>query len=504
MEEFLKSKQFKILGCIFILISILHVAYATITMRGMYEDGGDYMFNILNNIPHKNYVVVTDYDHTRFCIAALIDYPIYLLNIIFPIHNKFFLMMFFTFNMLGFPLLALWWNYNLTKRTQRLDIFYWSLFTYSLILITFSIFSVVEIIIGGILNFILFNYLAGNINYKKRDIFCIIFLLIIMFGTYEYNIFLGPIFFLASFIYAKKEPDKRNRIIKRLIGIGALFASIFDIIYMINIPGESNEIIRFIKEGYDFLPNALNLNISFSFIALVLLFLFIFKKKKAGIISLILCSILFILNIYRLSGILQDSIYPMWEQHMRTIPCYTIPLIFLIIYLFDLFKKPLNYTKLTNYICIVLLCGIAQSCWQMAGTYFWDKNIQYMKSELNKTNDLLYIPSEHEEISGFHNPQLRRFIWHGLLTKSSILFSDTYEQKTLLMSYDKQMDNGNYNYREELYYAEGEDNKISLPYGGLYDIKNRFWDLTKCAEALRQYDIEHHIHDNKESDIIEE
>ena len=47
MEELKNNKQFKILAWIFIIVSIFHVLYATITMRGMYMDGGFYMIELL-------------------------------------------------------------------------------------------------------------------------------------------------------------------------------------------------------------------------------------------------------------------------------------------------------------------------------------------------------------------------------------------------------------------------------------------------------------------------
>ena len=138
------------------------------------------------------------------------------------------------------------------------------------------------------------------------------------------------------------------------------------------------------------------------------------------------------------------------------------------------------------------MCGIMQTAWQLVDTYYWDKNIQYMKSELNKTQDLLYIPSDHEEISSFFNPALRRYIWHGVFTSTSILFSESYEQKTLLLNYDEPIDGGNGSYREFLYIPKNNPDMIAIPWGW-FNIKNKFWDLTKCADALKKYDIEHNI-----------
>ena len=130
----------------------------------------------------------------------------------------------------------------------------------------------------------------------------------------------------------------------------------------------------------------------------------------------------------------------------------------------------------------------------MVNTYYWDKNIKYMKAELEKTNALLYIPSEHELIADFHTPTLRRFIWHGAYAFTSILFSDTYEQKTLLVNYDFSDDNiGNQTFRERLFILPNDKNYMMIPYGRVIKIKNKYWDLTKCAEALDKHNKKYNI-----------
>jgi hypothetical protein len=185
------------------------------------------------------------------------------------------------------------------------------------------------------------------------------------------------------------------------------------------------------------------------------------------------------------------SVYPMWEQHLRTIPCWGLPIIFIIMDGYNKFKKEVNLLRFNNLICIVLICGIFQTIWQINNTYYWNKNIEYMKSELKNSNTLLYIPSEHEEISGFHNEKLRRYIWHGIFVATSILFSDTKEQKTLLMNYDVQQDPGNNNFREALYVVDKDT--ISIPYATRIKIKNRYWDLQKCAAAVNEYNKKHNF-----------
>ena len=495
MDKFFKDKQVIFLLFIFLIISIVHIIYAAMTLRGLYEDGAPFMLEQLNNLSNGIYKVVADYQgHPRFCIAVLMQFPMLFSHFVLFVKSKFALLYIFNLSLFGIPILALVWNYFLAKRGKRPDLFFWSLFSYSTFLITFLIFAIVESIIGGILNFILYTYIAGKLDYKKIDIAAIIFLLIMMCGTYEYVIFIGPIFLAAAIFHAKREENPYNKKIKIFAGLGAFLASVFNLLFVIFIPeGEADEISRFLKEFTDFMPFALDLNISISLITLAILAVVVFRKTKISVFFTAFCSLIMFYNLYRLLNIPEASIMPMWETHLRTIPCYMIPLIFFIIAIKDILKKEINNVRLINCTCIVLLCAICQTFWQLVDTYYWDKNIRYMKDELAKTQELLYIPSEHEEISSFINEDLRRYIWHGVYAATSILFSDTYEQKTLLVNYDESQSDGNYSYREVLYVVK-DSPYISIPFGGYYNIKNKFWDLTKCAKALDKYNKEHKIY----------
>ncbi len=491
MEELKNNKLLKILFVAFIIISIIHIIYATITMRGMYCDGGFYMLDLLNNFSSEIYKLSFDETHPRFMISFLMQYPAIFAHSILHITNKFVLMGIYSFVQFALPIIFLLWNFLLTKRTKRIDILFWNIFTYGVIICPFMIFSVVESIIGVSLHFILWNYLCAKIDYKKTDIIFILFLLTMMFGTYEYVAFLGIIFFFAHFHYVMQEKDFKNQCVKTLIGVGSLAASIYNIIFMLKTDGERGEIIRYIGEATDYFPHLLELNTLFSIITIIILILISLKKEQ---ISKLLMSSIFITYTITLIYLLNTpltSIYPMWEGHLRTIPCWFIPILFTILVIKDMVSDKINEKRYINFICIALICCIFQTSWQMVNTYYWNKNIEYMRNELQNYNGLLYIPSEHEEISGFHNKELRRYIWHGIFPATSILFSKEYKQKTLLLSYDKPQDPGNGTFRNRLYVIS--DKKMSIPFGTAIDIKNDYWDLTDCAKALDKYNKENKI-----------
>ena len=491
MEESENNKQLKLLFIVFILISIIHIIYATITMRGMYCDGGFYMLDLLNNFSSKIYKLSFDETHPRFMMSFLMQFPIIVAHALFYIKNKFILMGIYSFVQFTLPIIFLLWNFLLTKRTKRIDILFWNIFTYCVIICPFMIFSVVESIIGFSLHFILWNYLSAKIDYKKTDIIFILFLLTMMFGTYEYVAFLGIIFFLAHFHYVIQEKDFKNQCIKTLIGLGSLSASIYNIIFMLKTEGESGEIIRFIRETTDYFPHLLELNTLFSIITIIILMLIVIRKEQISKLLVSLVIVIYIIALIYLLNTPLTSIYPMWEGHLRTIPCWFLPILFIILLIKDMISNKINENRYTNFLCIALICCIFQTSWQIVNTYYWNKNIEYMQNELQNYKGLLYIPSEHEEISGFHNKELRRYIWHGIFPATSILFSKEYKQKTLLLSYDKTQDPGNGTFRNRLYVIS--DKKMSIPFGTAIDIKNDYWNLTECAEELDRYNKKNKI-----------
>lgn len=491
MEESENNKQLKLLFIVFILISIVHIIYATITMRGMYCDGAFYMIDQLNSFSSNSYKLSLDMEHPRFMMSFLMQFPAIIAHSLLHIKNKFVLMGIYSFIQFSLPVIFLSLNFILTKRTKRIDVLFWNVFTYGAIICPFMIFSVVESIIGFSLHFILWNYLCSKIDYKKTDIIFILFLLTMMFGTYEYVAFLGIIFFFAHFHYVMQEKDFKNQCVKTLIGVGSLVASIYNIIFMLKTNGEKGEIIRFLGEAADYFHHLFELNTLFSIITIITLMLIAIRKEQISKTLLSLVVIIYtIASIYLLNTPL-TSIYPMWEGHLRTIPCWFLPLLFAILLIKDMVSDRINENRYINFLCIALICCIFQTGWQMVNTYYWNKNIEYMQNELQNYKELLYIPSEHEEISGFHNKELRRYIWHGIFPATSILFSKEYKQKTLLLSYDKPQDPGNGTFRNRLYVIS--DKKMAIPFGTAIDIKNDYWDLTECAKELDKYNKENKI-----------
>ena len=494
MEELKNDKRLNLLKTIFIFVSLFFILYATITMRGMYIDGSYEIIQQLNLFDNSNFLVNIFHPNTN--ILSLLHLPVIFSHYVFGVDNKFVLMMLFSCSQLLLPFLFLCWNYCLTKRTQRIDIFFWSLFVYSLILLTFSIFSISEIYLGSIIILVLWHYMAAEIDYTLKDIIPIFLLTFCLLGEYDFLILLGPVFLIASLMYAQRTDSLKNKITKLFIGISIFSVSVYTFSYIMHDINKFYYIKSFITEGYNYFPHMIHICIAMSLFALLFICFSFFRKNQISNITLSIIGFVLLIIFGIFVNNLNVTLVPMWEGHLRTIPCWALPLICLGMYIFDLLKKEINIEKFNNYFCIVLICGIIQTCWQLVNTYFWDLNVRYMQKELYSHNDVLYIPSQHEEISDFFNPELKRYIWWRNYAVMSILFSDTNEQKTLLLNYDEDTDNCNFSYRDKLF-SDLDKETISMPpFGAELDIKNKFWDLTKVSEALNKYNRENNIKTN--------
>ncbi len=129
MEELKNNKRFKALAWIFIIISMLHVIYATITMRGLFMDGGFYMLDLLNKFSDNIHTISADWaGHPRFFILGIMQLSTIIAHSIFAIQDKWILMMIYSFAQFFLPLLALFWIYKLANRVNRPDMFFWGVF----------------------------------------------------------------------------------------------------------------------------------------------------------------------------------------------------------------------------------------------------------------------------------------------------------------------------------------------------------------------------------------
>lgn len=479
-----QKKSIKFFSIVFVIISVISLFYASFSQRGLYCDGSFYLIELLNNIADNKFSFVYDPYHPRMFVLILTEIPTLIAGILFKVSDKITLATIYSFTQFALPLLGLWWNYELTKRTKQHAVLFWSVFSYCCIILLFQIYSIVELIVGVPFLFVLLNYLLGKIRYTFWDKIGIAGLIVLMFGTYEYTIFTGFIVFIAMFSTLFETEDGKDLLIKIVIGAGSLAAAAYTFIFLL-LGSKDGEIQRYISEATDFWSAFTYFNFFVTVVTILLLSVLIFKKKK---ISYALTGVFSFIYLFIFVKMIKKPLLflsPAIEGHTRTVLCWFIPVVLLgtVIYRF-IYKKDLRDYVQKFYIP-VLLCGITLTCLQIVHTYYWNVNIDYLKKEIASCEEPLYIPEQHEEISSLNNSNLRRYIRKGSYLTTALIFDKNYKIKTLLVHNicDSSTDDSFYG----SLYPVFEEGKISIPYGEKINIVNKFWDLTDVVVPLDEY-----------------
>ncbi|MCR5260959.1 MAG: hypothetical protein K6C94_03900 [Candidatus Gastranaerophilales bacterium] len=503
--EFKFAKNVKILGLIFTLLSLIFVFYAACSQRGLYSDGSVYFLQLLNNISSDKFGLIFTHERARFFIQGLQELPVLLTGLIFVIKSKMTPATVYSLTLFLLPLVVLWWNFELTKRTKEYGIFFWSVFTYCVLILLYQIDATVETIIGVPLQFVLLNYLFGKINYTKADKIGIGFILLTMFGIYEHTFFIGLILFAGTFIAAFDETDEDNALVKICIGGASLAAASYSLFYVIF--HNSAYSLSMLSIFTDFWGSALQLNLVFAILTVILSGLLVRREKALNAWQTILLVVIYSCLFYYMFSDLQTYLNPVMEGHLRSVVFWAVPLIFLgfVVYKYKTRNKEVENKDIliNNALVPVLLCGICLTLWQMVHTYYWNQNVDFMLEQVQNCEDALYIPSEQEEISGVDNSDLRRYILHKNSSATQIIFDKNYTVTTLLLTNEEDDNDLDKNYRENLYYLP-DDEKINLPPDFQVPVQNKYWNLRDAADALNAYNYEHGIHVKTEENEEEE
>lgn len=487
-EIFTKSNKILMLGLI--IITIIHILYAAFSQRALYLDGALQFLVILDGISQNKVTFFSDPTHHRYVINFITQLPVSIAYFLLFIKSKYVLGVIHSLFWFLMPVLGLIWSYKLSERTKRYGLFVLSAAFYSLIILLYQIFAIVEISTPIILFIILYNYISSDIDYTKQDILPISFLVLLLFGSYENVIFIGPILFIAALYFAYHTNNISNRKVKLGIGFASLIAGIYILFYMLFVVHSQSEGMRFFSEFTSIFFTYASTNFLLTLISLIIILIprkNLFTKKNIIVISLLYVYILF-----SMFNNLDTFLAPVEEGHYRALAVFLFPIVLLILFIFDVLKINISKTFIINALSVILIAGISQTIWQINNTYWWNKNISYMQNELANNKSILYLPQEHEEISSFNNKDLRRYIWHFSLSATSLAFSKDYKIEKILSHYDTDYEEYNFNYRERLY---ATNNYFSIPTYEI-SIKNKFWDLSDVAKEIQIYNTKHKIKTN--------
>jgi len=489
-NNILSTKYNLILWIIFCFIVLINITLASLAIRTAYFDGAPIFLNVLEYISRGKIFLFLYSEHPRVAINFINELPTYIAGLFFHVNNKFVLGFIDTFSHLFFPFLALLWNYKITKYTGRRDIFAASLFLYAFFVMLYQIWPFVELSLCTMLFMLLYNYLCyTEKEYSKFDIFLIILISVVAYQSYEVVIFAAPLLYLTAIRTFGKTKSGIGRIIKFITAILILFAGIYNIWFMLQFQGEEAEITRFISEGVGLLKHfTFSSNLLLSVLGISLLF-FCNTKKPFGKIPLTLINVIIFGGLIYLLNPLDKFINPNAENTTRTLIAFAFPLVFFIFVLMDFLKKKFSDTFITNVITIAITVGITHNLWQINNTYWWNNAVNSLKQDLITNNKPLFIPEEHNFCFDLENAKTR-YISPFAYTAISIIFSDTYEIKYLLVQPEDDTINPGAG-RENLFYIK-EWKCLRLP-ATIINEKNKFWDLRHVINALNEDDKKKNI-----------
>lgn len=180
-KMYIKSKFIKVLVILFFIISAFHILYASVIQRGFAMDGSLLFGPILNKLGSQDHsVYFTSFMRARAFISYLQQIPLNLVHFITNTNSKSVLSFLYSLPFFLYPLLVTVWNYFLSRRTKRTDIFIIQLGIYCIFILPCEIWANIEAMLAIPL-FLLFmcRYKIYKTRYFFNSIFTDCFLLFI-------------------------------------------------------------------------------------------------------------------------------------------------------------------------------------------------------------------------------------------------------------------------------------------------------------------------------------
>jgi hypothetical protein len=380
---------------------------------------------------------------------------------------------------------ALALNFILVKRTKRYDIAIIAFAFYCIVSMPNYIWACREMHIAILLYFCLLQYFLTKEETKPIDWIISGLLSIYLFESFE----ISAVYGLILFFFAKKyvlKPNCKNPWLKCMIGtIGLLvpFYVVSRLLYFhftkyLNINGGAIEWFMHIKDSFMHLLTG-NIMIFTAISILVIASLF-YKKEfnKKSIIFFVGFLILFICCLGLKTHFVADVGMEIQASGFALLLVFPV---ILLIMLSDYFNKDINNFNsafLPNLFVIACISGILNLSWQIHSCIEYRHYSNYLKF-LVKNSQTFYTKIPEEDYGKYDF--LNYNTCYGLLYKS-LIYSDSYKIKTLLIPPKQERIN------LDFCYATEENNRYIPKYNGIliqgrfFPIKTRFWDLSLVKE----------------------
>lgn len=482
-------KQHKFLLALFVLTFIVFLASIFISTRGAFFDVPAIFFAVINktlNSPIGDFVYFVDC-RTRNFSNFLLAVPFNIV-LLFKIKSIQTLLNFFATSYYLMTFLALVFNYIIALRTKRFDIAVLALVFYSFCIIPNAIWPTREINIATMLQFGLLSYFLSREKLNKLDLIPITLLLIYLFESFESSVLVGPLLFISSLFYLRKDNKTYNSPVKLYIGIVALLAATYITLKTIYLGSSTHSdftIAIALQQYTDSIKNLTNnlfngcLLITFAGIFASALILFYKKPFRKNLIMLVV--------LYMLVSLIINTRFvpnPLIEIHYYALSILLILPFMLLIIISDYFNikfQKINPYFYSNLLFTAYIIGIIGFGWQINSSFYFKEYIDYYKNLLKTSKETILIQpkrTKDQEFLAFDN-------CFGS-THRSILLSPSYRIETLVFPDKTSKDYNPFCFEgsDHTFYSE-KTNQLILQTTP-FQIKTDYWDLSDIVTEFKK------------------
>lgn len=496
IKNIFKNKKILTFSVVFIILSLFHIIYASLTQRGLVSDGQIWVAEILDNLSFDKWYFKFIFGvRTRGFINFINQMPINMGYMFFHINSKYWLSVLFSVPLFLFPFLVLFWQFSLAKRTKRFDIFVLSMALYCLFILPGIPYAAVEVFLASSVMFLLFHYLSADISYTKGDIVLIFLLCFLLYDSSEAEIYYGIILFFASLFYAAKTQFSRSKAVKYFIGINGLLSSV--VVFLVSVISLGNrfytESLRFFLEltpsFFDNSRNYLKEPVIFLMFTLLIIAFNIYRYYRHNNTYKELNNKYLIFLLLSYSGLLiymYLDLYTFFNSSAhntyRVFPFIILPLISLIILFIDYFNKNIALLFWKNMLLIILIAGSVNTIIQYAYTFYFANFTQKLTKELIHSNKSFLNPDT--DLKQLYNGKDNVFFYCGSYVTDSLIFAPEYKIHTVVIPSEKINKDCPQMFlftKDKKYFVDSFYNK--------FHVKNKFWDLEPVLKDLPEDNI---------------
>lgn len=495
IKNIFKNKTIAVLSAIFIILTIINIVYASLVQRGLTFDGLIQFTSKINTVDNESFWRMFA-GRCRHFVMIVNAVPMKLAYYLFGATSKYLLSVFYTLPLFLFPALFPLFNYFLAKRSKRYDIALWSLFLFAILTIPVQIWPIVESMLAVPVIFLLFHYIAANIDYKYYDIVFILLLTVISYSSFEANIYIGPLLFLVALFYAGKTTIKKQKIIKYITGVFCLFMPVGYFLYFFNSMKEQYQYqsFRFFKELFIYKDFTYFYKEAYLllFITIISAVIFIFLKKfEIKKYSIVIFSFISVFVLFQMIN--ANWFYGIQNFEYRVLMYIIPPVIILLILLIDLFQNKINKSEyqniLLNFLIVILFCGSLNTVAQIFNSYLFKNTVSEILNLTEKIgtehNKILVNPDEEELIyNNKYYANFRNFFAEDYYMNFVPIFSKEYKIRTILYPGDdaekRYPPEATKTFKFYLY----DENNVRLGHT-ILNIKNGYWNLEEIANEAK-------------------